>query len=470
MLGTKIESAEWPQPCQASNDLESSHRQLYFILPSGEHIPQVLPSNLATRPRFDRINVQDIIDAQQPAKLPAFLSRYTFTAFVADSGHRCDYLLPPSISFGKHHTADYRIQAVPLRPKPGSFTSYKSAASKTAKSATRNGEIFVLKAFKNSFKTASNVCKGNSISPSGFSAQPSVHSSIHIPIQNILSRGRETSREPETSECSYTVLKDLGKTYTRDNSITVETWSQKITAEEETAKFRLERALKTTIKGVDRCESVLRYGSETECSYLSKDNFSDRRMIPQVLTNYRDSCPSGNDHVLRARCCHSHRTSNHSFNMKLPSSIMQKSSAGDTQPQFYSTGDALSKTNGKGLMRGTSFAPSFKSWSSIITKQHSCFLHRLPFLAPTFGRYWLFRWSQKQQHWPPHQLAKSRPWLPPAQHWLLHRSSKQQHQLTKPRPRLPAHHWLLHRSQKRQYQASMLPSTRFGKITASPEP
>ena len=252
MLGTEIQSTQRPRLSQASNDLEGIHRQSYFILPSGEHIPQILLSNLATLPRFDRINVQGIIDAQKPSKLQAVLSSHTFTTFVADSAPLCDYHLPPTTSFDEHHTADYRNQEVSLKPGTGSFASYESAARDTAKSTECNGGILVLEGFKNSTNTAFNVCKGNPISPSGFSARSPVHSSYHFPIQNVLSRGLETSREPETPERNYTVLKGLGRTFSRDNSITAQTWQQKTIAEEEEeeqeAPFHPPQALNSTAK------------------------------------------------------------------------------------------------------------------------------------------------------------------------------------------------------------------------------
>lgn len=154
---------------QASKDLEGSPPKSHFILPSGEHVPHFLLFTLATLPRSDWIIVQSIIDAEQHPKLQAVLSRHTFTAFVADSEHLCDYLLAPPLSSGKHHTADHRIQEVSLRPKTRSFASYKSAGGNTANSTTRDGDILVLEGFEHSIKTASNVGKGPSISPSGSS-------------------------------------------------------------------------------------------------------------------------------------------------------------------------------------------------------------------------------------------------------------------------------------------------------------
>ncbi|KAM0798837.1 hypothetical protein BDR22DRAFT_857965 [Usnea florida] len=402
VLGTELKRPQRPQLNQASNDLEGIHRQSYFILPSGEHIPQVLLSNLATLPRFDRMTVQGVIDAQQPSKLQAVLSRHTSTTFVADSGPMCDYLLPPLVSFDTHNTTDYRIQAVPLRPKTRSFALHESAASNTAKSATCNGDILVLESFKNSTKAAFNVCKRNSILPSGISAPTPDHSSIRFPVQNVLSRGRETSREPETSKSNYTVLKDLGRTFSCGNSIAAETWQQRIIAEEEKEEthFHPTRALKSTVKGVDHCESDLSYGSGIERSYLSNGSFSDLRMGPQVFINYRDSCPSGNHHVLRTGCwAPSHRTSNLSFDMELPSASMQKRSADDTELPHFFRSDALVRIDGKGLMQWTSFHPSFKSWSSVIIKQHLSFPHRLPFLSPLVGQCWLFYRFQKHQHY-----------------------------------------------------------------------
>ena len=166
VLGTELRSTQRPQLNQASNDLEGIHRQSYFILSSGEHIPQVLLSNLARLPRFDRMTVQGIIDAQKSSKLQAILSRHTSTTFVADSGPMCDYLLPPLMSFDEHHAAEYRIQKASLRPRIGSFALYESDASNTAESATCNGDILVLEGFKNSTKAAFNVCKRDSILPS----------------------------------------------------------------------------------------------------------------------------------------------------------------------------------------------------------------------------------------------------------------------------------------------------------------
>ena len=386
VLRNRTKSAERPPLCQTSNDLKGSQPQSYFNVPSCEDIPHFMLFNLATLPRSDRNIVQGIIDAEQRPKLQAVLSRHTFTAFVADSGHLCDYLLAPPMSFWKRHTAEYRIHEVSLRPETGPFTAYKSAASNTANPATRSGDILIIEGFKNSIKTAFKGGKGTSILPRGFSVQSPVHSSIQLPIQNILSRGREISHEPETPGCNYTGLKDLGRTYTRDNNIAAETWHQKIIAEEEAARFHLTRAVQTTIERVDRCESDLGYGSGSERSYLLKGSFSDRSSDPQVFINYRDSCPSGNDPVLRAGCCHSRRTLNLSFDMELPSASMQKSSAGDIGPQFYSTGDALSKTDEKGGMQWTIFSLSFKSWASVIIKQYLYFSHRPSFLPPLLER------------------------------------------------------------------------------------
>ena len=113
-----------------------------------------------------------------------------------------------------------------------------------------------------------------------------------------------------------------------------------------------------------------------------------------------------------------------------PSASMQKRSAGDTELLHFSRGDALSKIDGKGVMPWITFPPSFKSWSPVIFKQHLCFPHRLPFLSPLLGQYWLFHRSPKQQYqasmFPPCQISRCRPWLP-AQHWLFNQSQKQQH-------------------------------------------
>ena len=127
------------------------------------------------------------------------------------------------------------------------------------------------------------LAKDHRYHPVGLPAQSSIPSHIQFRIQNILNHGREISHEPETSGCNYTVLKDLERTYTRDNNITVETWRQEIIAEEEAATFHLARAVQTTIERVDRCESKLRYGSGIEPSYLLKDSFSDRIMETQVF-------------------------------------------------------------------------------------------------------------------------------------------------------------------------------------------
>ena len=49
---------------QASKDLEGSHPQSHFILPSGEHVPHLLLFTLATLPRSDRTIVQSVIGAE----------------------------------------------------------------------------------------------------------------------------------------------------------------------------------------------------------------------------------------------------------------------------------------------------------------------------------------------------------------------------------------------------------------------